>query len=131
MRLRPPRRLAQAAALAAALVFGACGGSDSSYGTNPNPPPDDEPPASNPRTVSATPQLTFAPSTLTVQVGQSVTFEFGSVAHNVFFDSVAGAPADIPGSNVNTSAVRTFGTAGTFPYECHLHVGMSGTVVVQ
>jgi hypothetical protein len=60
-----------------------------------------------------------------------VTFAFGSVGHNVFFDTAAGAPADIPGINANTSVTRIFNTAGTFTYICHIHPSMQGTVVVQ
>jgi len=41
-----------------------------------------------------------------------VTFAFGSVAHNVFFDQQTGAPADIDGLNANVSVQRTFATRG-------------------
>ena len=41
-----------------------------------------------------------------------------------------GAPDAIPGTNANTSVPRTFATAGTFEYDCHIHPGMKGTVVV-
>ena len=85
---------------------------------------------SEPLTVNAGTNLTFGPSTLTAKPGDVVTFAFGSVAHNVFFDAVTGAPADIPGDNANTSVQRTFPTAGTFHYVCHIHPFMTGTVVV-
>jgi plastocyanin len=52
------------------------------------------------------------------------------VAHNVFFDSVPGAPADIPGSNAGNSVSRTFASAGTYAYSCHIHPGMRGSIVV-
>jgi plastocyanin len=82
-------------------------------------------------TVDATPQLTFTPATVTVAAGRSVTFRFGSVAHNVFFDAASGAPGDITAPTANASVTRTFATAGTFTYDCHIHPGMTGTVVVQ
>ncbi|HEX7942295.1 MAG TPA: plastocyanin/azurin family copper-binding protein, partial [Gemmatimonadaceae bacterium] len=57
---------------------------------------------------------------------------FGDVAHNVFFDNApAGAPDAIAGANANMSQARTFTTAGTFEYNCHIHPGMKGTVVVS
>jgi plastocyanin len=82
-------------------------------------------------TIAATPSNTFTPASLTVNAGQAVTFAFGSVAHNVFFDLQAGAPSDIDGQNAGVSIQRTFATAGNYHYTCHIHPGMQGTVVVQ
>ncbi len=81
-------------------------------------------------TVAATPALMFGPDTLVVQSGATVTFAFGSVAHNVFF-TTSGAPADITGDNANVDIARTFPTAGTFNYTCHIHPFMHGTIVVR
>lgn len=93
---------------------------------------DDEPtgPPAGGNEVAATPQLAFSPQTLQVSAGETVTWVFGSVAHNVTFaQTAAGRPSDIPGQNANTSVARTFTASGTFPYVCTLHPGMSGTVV--
>ena len=61
----------------------------------------------------------------------AVTFAFGSVAHDVFFDDdPAGAPASIPGAVSNTSVARTFTTAGEYTFDCHIHPGMRGSVTV-
>jgi plastocyanin len=108
------------------LAASACGGgsSGSSSPTSPNTPTVAD-------KINATASLTFNPATLTTQVGHAVTFGFGSVAHNVFFDAATGVPADITGSNANISITRTFNTAGTFTYTCHIHPQMHGTVVVQ
>jgi plastocyanin len=105
--------------VAATLV--ACSG----YGGATSPIPNDG------HTIAATPSLAFTPATLTVSAGQAVTFAFGSVAHNVFFDQQAGAPSDIDGQNASVSVARTFGTPGNYHYTCHIHPGMQGTVVVQ
>lgn len=103
-------------------LLAACGGGMAS------PAPSSPPPTS--ATVNATPSISFSPSPVNIVAGGTVTFAFGSVAHNVFFGAAPGAPADIPGTNANTSATRTFPTAGTYVYNCHIHPGMTGTIVV-
>ena len=49
----------------------------------------------------------------------------------VFPDAKPGVPADITGSNVNTSVTRLFATAGSYTFSCHIHPAMHGTVTVQ
>ena len=109
------------AALASVLLAYGCG-SNSGGITSPTPPAN---------AVAATPALAFTPATITVNTGDAVTFAFGSVAHNVFFDAKAGVPGDIPGNNANVSVARTFTTAGSYTYTCHIHPQMHGTVVVN
>jgi plastocyanin len=104
-------------------LLAACGGA-TEYPTSASVPP-----ASG--TVDATPNITFNPSPLNIVAGGTATFAFGSVAHNVYFDAATGAPADIPGVNVNTSVTRAFPTPGTYVYTCHIHPGMTGRVVVS
>jgi plastocyanin len=117
---------ASAAALTAiGLLLGCGGGATDPYGGGKTPPP---PPANK---VNATPSLAFAPASLTVTAGTPVTFAFGSVAHNVFFDPAPGAPADIDGANAGVSVDRAFPTAGTYRYTCHIHPFMHGTVIVR
>ncbi len=80
-------------------------------------------------TVYALPSSQFNPTTLNVSANTSVTFTFFTTTHNVSFDVVAGRPADI-GNSSGTSVARTFATQGTFTFNCTLHPGMSGSVVV-
>jgi plastocyanin len=115
------RTIRTLALLTGVLMAAACGSDGGGDVTAPPPG----------NTVAATADLTFSPATITVNAGDAVTYAFASVAHNVFFDAKAGAPADIPGNNARTSVQRTFATAGTFTYTCHIHPSMHGTVVVQ
>ena len=73
---------------------------------------------------------TFTPANSTIRVGQTVLFDFPSLAHNVIFAVKNGRPADIP-STMNQTVTRVFTTAGTFPFDCTIHPGMSGQVIVN
>ena len=98
------RRIISASLVVALAACGGSGGSTGTYGNgttggiggyggggdggNQNPPPAN--------TVNASASLAFSPSTLTINAGDVVTFAFGSVAHNVTFDSPnAATPTDI------------------------------------
>jgi plastocyanin len=122
------------AALAGLVLLAACGGGGGGGDGSPTAPYSPSPspgptlPAVN--EVIATPSNTFTPSTLTVARGTTVTFTFQGTTHNVNFANVAGAPANIA-ATANSGVQRVFSTAGTFGYDCSLHSGMSGTIVVN
>lgn len=108
------------------IALAGCGGSDA--------PVTQVPPINGGTTTTAevfTPGNTFSPFSITIAVGASVRFNITGVPHNVIFaKTVAGAPADINLVS-NTVVSRTFATRGTFPYDCTVHNGMSGQVIVQ
>ena len=105
------------ALIATAVLSAACGGND---GTGPVAPE---------ATVSM-PGFSFTPFSVTIAVGATVTFDFPAESHNVIFERVAGAPADIQ-ETINRKVARSFPVAGTFPYDCTIHPGMSGVVVAR
>jgi len=73
----------------------------------------------------------FTPTSLTVTAGSTVSFTNNSgVAHNVVFDANAPAGGDIGVISTGTQT-RTFTTAGTYPFHCAIHEGMTGMVTVQ
>jgi len=114
--------------LATATTLAACGAGGGMTTSSTSP---DAPPPRAAATVNATPQIAFSPAQLTVTQGGTVTFAFGSVGHNVYFDNdPSGAPADIPGVNSNTNVDRVFGTVGVYTFNCHIHPGMRGTITV-
>lgn len=73
---------------------------------------------------------TFQPQVVGIARTGTVTWSFGAVEHNVIFAGGTGAPTNI-GNTTNASVSRTFNTAGNFPYDCNLHAGMTGTVIVR
>ncbi len=78
------------------------------------------------------PGTSFTPFHATLKVGGTVSYVFPSLAHNVIFDKIAGAPADIPGQVASQTVNRTFNTVSLYKYVCSLHPGMEGEVdVVQ
>lgn len=75
----------------------------------------------------------FNPATVKIAAGGSVTWNFTSGAnspHNVTFGTNSPPGDDI--GNTNSGAVsRTFPNAGSYPYQCTQHGGMTGTVIVR
>lgn len=67
----------------------------------------------------------FTPATLEVDVGDNVVWHFEQGTHNVVF-----ADAESEALS-NGSWERTFDEPGTYDYQCTLHSGMTGTIVVQ
>lgn len=72
----------------------------------------------------------FTPNRVAIIRGGQVTWTFGATIHNVTFGGTAGAPANINNTS-GTQDSRTFGQAGNFSYQCTLHSGMSGQVIVR
>ncbi len=95
--------------------------------------------------VSATDSLTFVPSSLTINVGDTVTWTNNSgYMHNVAADDgsfrcASGCDGDGHGGNGNPttpwSFTLTFNQAGTIGYHCEVHGGppyyMMGSITVQ
>jgi plastocyanin len=96
-------------------------------------PPVVAPPPVLPQTASveaSSTANTFSPSQVTIAKGGTVTWTIGTRRHNVTFFANPSAPTNVE-SNTNTTASRTFTAAGSFPYNCTLHAGMTGIVIVQ
>jgi plastocyanin len=71
----------------------------------------------------------FAPQTVTVAVGDTVTWTNGdNVTHTATADGGSFDTGSIAGGT--RSAGVTFNTAGTFAYHCRIHASMHGTVAV-
>ena len=81
--------------------------------------------------VSENDQLKFAPTSLSVKVGDVIQWSNdGSSVHNVTFDNKAVRSSDT--MNANDKYELKFSKAGTYRYVCtfHVSVGMTGTITV-
>jgi plastocyanin len=117
--MRTVHRLVVGLSLAASGALG-CGSGGTDPATDPPPKVAAE---------VSTPGQVFSPTELRIIAGDSVRFNITG-SHNVIFNRAAGAPPDVP-VVTNTAVWRTFATRGTFPYDCTVHPGMSGEIVVQ
>ncbi len=85
------------------------------------------------QTVTATSSNAFSPKDVSVNVGESVTWNNAGGFHNVLFDDgLFDEPPD-PVDPWPMPVSRTFNTVGTFRYICEAHVtsdNMTGTVTV-
>jgi plastocyanin len=71
----------------------------------------------------------FAPSTVTVSVGDTVTWSNGdSVGHTA---TAADGAFDTGAIAEGTTASITLSKAGTYAYACKIHPAMTGTIVVE
>jgi plastocyanin len=134
------RILRRVALLAAAVMGAACGGAGGGDGYGPTTPTANGPVSSSTNQITIA-NLTFTPTTVTVPVGTTVTWQWndcssdgyggyaGCVSHNVSFDD----GSSIASATQSTGTFsRTFATAGTFKYHCTIHgAPMNGQVVVK
>jgi plastocyanin len=109
--------------LGLALVAG-CGGGGDSYGSGPTTGGN----TSGTSTSVTVRNNVFDPSATTVTVGATVswTWAVGAVSHTVTFDDGPTSPNQASGGYA-----RVFDKAGTYPYHCVNHPGMTGTVTVK
>jgi plastocyanin len=112
-------------AVAALLFTVACGSSDS---------PTTPPAGSNKSYEVFALSEAFSPNFLQIAPGDTIRFTIVPAAngdgHDVTFVAKAGAPENIK-VTLNGVFNRVFATRGTFHYNCFVHPGMSGDVVVQ
>lgn len=122
-------------ALLLVVVVGACSsGNKAATDTTPttagaSPTTSSGGPAASGPTVKATDARQFSPDTLTVAVGQTVTWtNDGNLPHTVTFDD---GPAFDQGLDPGGEVSRTFDAKGTFRYHCAIHgQSMHGEIVV-
>ncbi len=121
-----------------ALAAAGCGSSNKSSSSSSSASTPDSTPATTPATTS-TPSggsakpvklvmknIAFSPATVTVKVGQKVTWtNLDDAPHNV-----TGGPLHSPTFSKGGSFSYTPTKAGTIKYVCTIHPGMNGTLTV-
>ena len=117
----------------AVLVAAACGGGGGDSPTSPGPGNPGNPggPSTSPQQTSSVSvgNNVFSPANIQVAVGTTVTWTWdaSAVTHNVTFGDGVGSGD----KGANATFTRTFSAAGTFQYQCTLHPGMAGSVLVK
>ncbi len=81
-------------------------------------------------TVAATTGNAFNPDTVKIATNGQVTWNFGTTAHNVTFQSPPAPVANLA-TQASSSEARVFDTNGRYPYHCTIHAGMNGVVIVR
>jgi plastocyanin len=126
----------------------ACGGGACTSGTTTTTTPGGVTPTTvGPRTrtvmVGSGGAFSFSPANLTIHVGDTVRWTWGSSGHNVvsgtgnadgkFCSPSDSGCANAPLSSEGKTYEHTFMQTGTFPYFCSAHVsfGMKGTIKVE
>ena len=85
--------------------------------------------AANPSVIVHIKNYAYAPSSVTVKLGQSVVWiNDDAVAHTA---TAVNATFDSGNIDTNATFTHTFTKAGTYAYYCAYHTYMKGTVVVK
>ena len=111
-----------------------CGGGSSSTPAPPSPTAPDPVPTGASASVTipvgaeSLGNRAFMPPELSIQTGTTVTWRNTDRVSHTSTSDAAGWNSGTITSGGQFSF--TFGTAGTFPYHCAIHPGMTGTVVV-
>jgi plastocyanin len=121
-------------------LLGCGGGGSSGDVTSPGETPPPPPP---PTTNSSTTNLSvtndkYTPAHDSVAVGATLTWTWNTCSSDIYGQNTCADHSvtfdDGPTSPIQSSGtfVRTFSTAGTYPYHCRVHgTAMSGTVLVH
>jgi plastocyanin len=81
--------------------------------------------------VTARPDNTFLPASVTIYAGEKVTWTNAGGDHNVKFEDLPTGQPSTPAATWTEPVERTFPTPGTYRYVCQAHTPyMSGTVQV-
>ncbi|MFF0815517.1 plastocyanin/azurin family copper-binding protein [Rhodococcus sp. NPDC003318] len=115
-----------ATALLLTAVLAGCGS-----GTDGTEPSTTAPTSESGTTTVRVAGMRFTPETVTIRVGETVTWEFddNGLPHNVTADTSAPSEFRSP-IRTTGSFTETFTEPGTYPYLCTLHPNMTGTVFV-
>jgi len=77
--------------------------------------------------------LAYSPASLTVKVGDTVTWQGDFTTHPLVSGATCGHPDGLFATGTGTIFSFTFTAPGTYPYYCDVHcsLGMTGVVTVE
>ena len=101
----------------ALLFIGGCSKSS-------NPAADDDLSTENAISIA---NMAFSPSTLTISIGETVTWTLTNGTHTVVSDDGAWSSGSLSTGGTFT---HQFDTAGEFGYKCGIHSSMTGSITV-
>ena len=114
------KKLIFAALILSVVVFSGCVGYGSTGGTQTS---------AAPNSVNIQ-DFAFAPSTMTIKVGTTITWtNMDSAPHTVVSNSGSEISSETLSNGQKYS--HTFNTPGTFAYHCGVHTSMKGTIIVE
>jgi plastocyanin len=107
--------------MVSAIVLTSCGKSGSGYGSSNTPP-------ASGNAVSMV-NMSFSPANLTVTAGTTVTWTNNDAMNH----TVTSNSGLFDSGNIAAGAKfsKQFSTAGSYPYHCTIHAGMTGTITVK
>lgn len=82
-------------------------------------------------TITLTGSLAFSPADVTIEPGQTVVWRNAVAMLHTITPQGHSEWSEGTVTNADDTFTHTFQAAGTFPYECTLHAGMTGVVRVQ
>lgn len=114
------------------LAMAACGGGSHAAPQGVGTAAASGPATAQTFTIHGTDRDQFAPGTVTAKVGSlTLTLQNGGVPHNLTFSDAGLTSIGTVSGSATKSTTLTFDKPGTYTFECTIHPGMRGKLIVS